>query len=112
VRAQEEHEAEQLLEDARLIEEAGAFAIVLEKIPSSLAETVTAQLSIPTIGIGAGSSCDGQVLVINDILGLNRAFHPRFVRRYADLGTVIEDAVRQYVEDVKSRSFPSADESY
>ncbi|MBM3423633.1 MAG: 3-methyl-2-oxobutanoate hydroxymethyltransferase [Chlorobi bacterium] len=112
VRAQEEHEAEQLLEDARLIEEAGAFAIVLEKIPSSLAETVTAQLSIPTIGIGAGSSCDGQVLVINDILGLNRAFRPRFVRRYADLGTVIEDAVRQYVEDVKSRSFPSADESY
>ncbi|MEE9904695.1 3-methyl-2-oxobutanoate hydroxymethyltransferase [Chlorobium sp.] len=112
VRAQEEHEAEQLIEDARLIEEAGAFAIVLEKIPSSLAETVTAQLSIPTIGIGAGSSCDGQVLVINDILGLNRAFRPRFVRRYADLGTVIEDAVRQYVEDVKSRSFPSADESY
>lgn len=112
VRAQEEHEAEQLIEDARLIEEAGAFAIVLEKIPSALAETVTAQLSIPTIGIGAGSSCDGQVLVINDILGLNRAFRPRFVRRYADLGTVIEDAVRQYVEDVKSKSFPSVDESY
>ncbi|MCF8215710.1 MAG: 3-methyl-2-oxobutanoate hydroxymethyltransferase [Chlorobium sp.] len=112
VRAQEEHEAEQLLEDARLIEEAGAFAIVLEKIPSALAETVTAQLSIPTIGIGAGQSCDGQVLVINDILGLNRAFHPRFVRRYADLGAVIEDAVRHYVDDVKSGSFPDSGESY
>ncbi|MBN1278429.1 MAG: 3-methyl-2-oxobutanoate hydroxymethyltransferase [Chlorobiaceae bacterium] len=112
VRAQEEHEAEQLLEDARLIEEAGAFAIVLEKIPSALAETVTAQLSIPTIGIGAGQSCDGQVLVINDIFGLNRAFHPRFVRRYADLGAVIEDAVRHYVDDVKSGSFPDSGESY
>jgi 3-methyl-2-oxobutanoate hydroxymethyltransferase len=112
VRAQEEHEAEQLLEDARLIEEAGAFAIVLEKIPSALAKTVTVQLSIPTIGIGAGQSCDGQVLVINDILGLNRAFHPRFVRRYADLGAVIEDAVRHYVDDVKSGSFPDSGESY
>ncbi|MGB0130354.1 3-methyl-2-oxobutanoate hydroxymethyltransferase [Chlorobium sp.] len=112
VRAQEEREAEQLLEDARLIEEAGAFAIVLEKIPSKLAETVTRQLSIPTIGIGAGGSCDGQVLVINDILGLNREFHPRFVRRYADLDEVIENAVMRYVEDVRSGSFPSADESY
>lgn len=112
VRAQENQEAEQLLEDARLIEEAGAFAIVLEKIPSKLAETVTRQLSIPTIGIGAGPACDGQVLVINDILGLNREFHPRFVRRYAELGAVIESAVRQYVDDVKSMSFPSADESY
>ncbi|MBM3162203.1 MAG: 3-methyl-2-oxobutanoate hydroxymethyltransferase [Chlorobi bacterium] len=112
VRAEEEHEAEQLIEDARLIEEAGAFAIVLEKIPSQLAQTVTSQLSIPTIGIGAGLSCDGQVLVINDILGLNREFHPRFVRRYADLGALIENAVRQYVDDVKSKSFPSVDESY
>ena len=112
VRAEEEHEAEQLIEDARLIEEAGAFAIVLEKIPSQLAETVTRQLSIPTIGIGAGPSCDGQVLVINDILGLDREFHPRFVRRYAELGVVIENAVRQYVNDVKSMSFPAPDESY
>lgn len=112
VRAQEEREAEQLIEDARLIEEAGAFAIVLEKIPSKLAETVTRQLSIPTIGIGAGDACDGQVLVINDILGLDREFHPRFVRRYAELGTLIEGAVKQYVSDVKSASFPSPDESY
>jgi len=112
VRAQEEREAEQLLEDAKLIEQAGAFAIVLEKIPSKLAEEVTAQLTIPTIGIGAGPSCDGQVLVINDILGLNREFRPRFVRRYAELDAIIDGAVRQYVDDVKSGSFPSSDESY
>jgi 3-methyl-2-oxobutanoate hydroxymethyltransferase len=112
VRAQEEREAEQLLEDARILEESGAFAIVLEKIPSALAEEVTSSLTIPTIGIGAGVACDGQVLVINDILGLNREFHPRFVRQYADLNSVIEEAVRQYVEDVRESSFPSADESY
>ncbi|NTU97178.1 MAG: 3-methyl-2-oxobutanoate hydroxymethyltransferase [Chlorobiaceae bacterium] len=112
VRAREESEAEQLLEDARIVEQAGAFAVVLEKIPKKLAAEVTASLTIPTIGIGAGIECDGQVLVINDILGLNREFHPRFVRRYADLNTVIDDAVRQYVSDVKARSFPSADESY
>ncbi|ACD90576.1 MAG: 3-methyl-2-oxobutanoate hydroxymethyltransferase [Chlorobium limicola] len=112
VRAQEGREAEQLLEDAKLIEQAGAFAVVLEKIPSKLAEEVTAQLTIPTIGIGAGSSCDGQVLVINDILGLNREFRPRFVRRYAELDAIIDGAVRQYVDDVKSGNFPSPDESY
>jgi len=112
VRAQEGREAEQLLEDAKLIEQAGAFAIVLEKIPSKLAEEVTAQLTIPTIGIGAGPFCDGQVLVINDILGLNREFRPRFVRRYAELDAIIDGAVRQYVDDVKSGSFPSPDESY
>ena len=112
VRAQEEREAEQLLEDAKIIEEAGAFAIVLEKIPSALAVEVTRSLTIPTIGIGAGVACDGQVLVINDILGLNREFHPRFVRQYADLNTVIEHAVKQYVEDVRSGNFPSPDESY
>ena len=112
VRAQEEREAEQLLEDAKIIEEAGAFAIVLEKIPSALAVEVTRSLTIPTIGIGAGVACDGQVLVINDILGLNREFHPRFVRQYADLNTAIEDAARQYVEDVRQTNFPTPDESY
>ena len=112
VRAQEEIEAEQLMEDAVILEKAGAFAIVLEKIPSALAASVTRSLSIPTIGIGAGVECDGQVLVINDILGLNREFHPRFVRQYADLNTVIEHAVKQYVEDVRSGNFPSPDESY
>jgi len=112
VRAQEEREAEQLLEDARILEESGAFAVVLEKIPSALAAEVTRLLTIPTIGIGAGAGCDGQVLVINDILGLNREFHPRFVRKYADLNTVIEGAVRQYVEDVRQVNFPSSDESY
>ncbi|TLU82741.1 MAG: 3-methyl-2-oxobutanoate hydroxymethyltransferase [Chlorobium sp.] len=112
VRAREEREAEQLLEDARIVEESGAFAVVLEKIPTDLAAQVTGMLTIPTIGIGAGVECDGQVLVINDILGLNREFHPRFVRRYADLNTIIENAARQYVQDVRERSFPSSEESY
>ena len=112
VRAQEGMEAAQLLEDARVLEEAGAFAIVLEKIPSALAAEVTSSLTIPTIGIGAGAECDGQVLVINDILGLNREFHPRFVRRYTDLNTVIENVVRQYVHDVREKEFPTADECY
>ncbi|MBV5303520.1 MAG: 3-methyl-2-oxobutanoate hydroxymethyltransferase [Chlorobium sp.] len=112
VRAQEEKEAEELLEDVVILEKAGAFAIVLEKIPSALAAEATRSLTIPTIGIGAGVECDGQVLVINDILGLNREFHPRFVRQYADLNAVIEQAARQYVDDVRRRDFPSADESY
>ncbi|NTW57351.1 MAG: 3-methyl-2-oxobutanoate hydroxymethyltransferase [Chlorobiaceae bacterium] len=112
VRAQEEREAEQLLEDARIVEESGAFAVVLEKIPSKLAAEVTRSLTIPTIGIGAGAGCDGQVLVVNDILGLDREFHPRFVRQYADLSTVIGNVVGQYVRDVKDGVFPSSDESY
>ncbi|NTW52931.1 MAG: 3-methyl-2-oxobutanoate hydroxymethyltransferase [Chlorobiaceae bacterium] len=112
VRAQEDAEARQLMEDARILEEAGAFAIVLEKIPSAFAGEVSRSLTIPTIGIGAGPECDGQVLVINDMLGLSTEFRPRFVRRYADLATIIEEAVRQYVKDVKSNSFPSEDESY
>ncbi|MBN1928110.1 MAG: 3-methyl-2-oxobutanoate hydroxymethyltransferase [Chlorobiaceae bacterium] len=112
VRAKEGDEAEQLMEDARILEESGAFAIVLEKIPSKLAGQVSRSLTIPTIGIGAGPECDGQVLVINDMLGLNTEFHPRFVRRYADLSPVIEQAVRDYVSDVRSNSFPSEDESY
>ncbi len=112
VRAQEDAEARQLMEDAKILEEAGAFAIVLEKIPSAFAGEVSRSLTIPTIGIGAGPECDGQVLVINDMLGLSTEFRPRFVRRYADLSSVIEEAVRQYVRDVKSNSFPSEDESY
>jgi len=112
VRAKEGDEAEQLMEDARILEESGAFAIVLEKIPSKLAGEVSRSLTIPTIGIGAGPECDGQVLVINDMLGLNTEFHPSFVRRYADLSSVIEKAVQSYVADVRANSFPWEDESY
>jgi 3-methyl-2-oxobutanoate hydroxymethyltransferase len=112
VRAQEDAEARQLVEDAKILEEAGAFAVVLEKIPSALAGEVSRSLTIPTIGIGAGPECDGQVLVINDMLGLSTEFRPRFVRRYADLASVIEGAVRQYVEDVRQNGFPTLDESY
>jgi 3-methyl-2-oxobutanoate hydroxymethyltransferase len=112
VRAQEEEEAVQLMEDAKILEEAGAFGIVLEKIPSTLAGQVSRSLTIPTIGIGAGPECDGQVLVINDMLGLSTEFHPRFVRRYADLASVIERAVQEYVADVRRNSFPAEDESY
>lgn len=111
VRAREEQEAEELLRDAKLLEEAGAFALVLEKIPADLAAEVTASISIPTIGIGAGA-CDGQVLVINDMLGLSTEFHPRFVRRYAELDRVIFDAVSRYVDDVRGGTFPGEDESY
>ena len=112
VRAKEEAEAEKLMADARLLEEAGCFALVLEKIPAALAAKVTATLSIPTIGIGAGGACDGQVLVMQDMLGLNRGFSPKFLRRYADLGTVVIDSVGQYVADVKSSDFPNENEQY
>ncbi len=112
VRAREQKEADELLRDARLLDEAGAFALVLEKIPAALAAEVTRSISIPTIGIGAGQACDGQVLVINDMLGLNTEFHPRFVRKYADLDTVMHDAVGRYVDDVKKRGFPGEEESY
>ncbi|MCH8568651.1 MAG: 3-methyl-2-oxobutanoate hydroxymethyltransferase [Balneolales bacterium] len=112
VRATEDAEAELLMEDALRLQEAGCFAIVLEKIPSSLSQKVTESLSIPTIGIGAGPHCDGQVLVLHDMLGLNKDFHPRFLRRYADLHTDIVHAVGRYVEDVKSRDFPNKKEQY
>ena len=112
VRATEESEAEQLRRDARLLEEAGCFAIVLEKIPAPLAAEVTAELSIPAIGIGAGVDCDGQVLVTHDMLGLTTEFNPRFVRRYARLHDVITEAVQRYISDVRSRQFPSIEESY
>ena len=112
VRGTDVKEAETLVEDARLLEEAGCFAVVLEKIPAALAKRVTESLSIPTIGIGAGNACDGQVLVINDLLGLNKDFSPRFIRRYADLQTVITSAVNQYHSDVKKGLFPDESEQY
>jgi len=112
VRARDPEEADQLRDDARALEEAGCFAIVLEKIPAELAAEVTEALSIPTIGIGAGAGTDGQVLVSHDALGLSTDFNPRFVRRYAELEDTITDAIGDYVTDVRSRSFPSEDESY
>jgi 3-methyl-2-oxobutanoate hydroxymethyltransferase len=112
VRARDEAEAEQLRKDAKALEEAGCFAIVLEKIPADLAKEVTESLSIPTIGIGAGAATDGQVLVSHDALGLSTDFNPRFVRRYAELEATITDAIGDYVDDVRSRSFPDESESY
>lgn len=112
VRAREEAEADALRADAKRLEEAGCFAVVLEKIPAELGAEVTASLSIPTIGIGAGDQTDGQVLVSHDALGLSTDFEPRFVRRYARLDETIIDAVGAYVSDVRDRSFPDEDESY
>lgn len=112
VRAKDEAEAEKLVADAHLLEEAGCFAIVLEKIPAALAGRVASELHIPIIGIGAGSQVDGQVLVVNDMLGMNKGFSPKFLRRYADLHTVMTDAIGQYVSDVKTRTFPDENEQY
>lgn len=112
VRAKGDEEAEQLKRDAKQLEEAGCFALVLEKIPAGLAKEVTASLSIPTIGIGAGVNCDGQVLVSHDALGLTTDFNPRFVRHYAELAEVIDEAVQAYIDDVRAARFPSEDESY
>ena len=112
VRAKEEAEAQKLIEDARMLEELGCFALVLEKIPAALAERVSKEISIPTIGIGAGGGCDGQVLVLQDMLGVNKGFSPKFLRRYADLGTVINNALLQYIDDVKSGDFPNENEQY
>ena len=111
-RAREEAEAEKLVRDAHLLSRAGCFGIVLEKIPAALAARVTGEVPVPTIGIGAGGGCDGQVLVIHDMLGINKGFSPRFLRRYADLHTAMTDAVTQYVGDVKSGSFPNTQEQY
>ncbi len=105
-------EEEEIMTDAKAIEDAGAFAIVLEKMPAPLAEKITAQLEIPTIGIGAGAGCDGQILVTPDMLGLNVDFHPRFVRHYESLAEKITAAVKKYIEDVKEKKFPSDEESY
>ena len=112
VRAKEEAEAAKLVRDAHLLSDAGCFGIVLEKIPAALAARVTSEISAPTIGIGAGNGCDGQVLVIHDMLGINKGFSPRFLRRYADLYTVMSDAVSQYITDVKSCDFPIGQEQY
>lgn len=112
VRAKEEAEADKLLEDALALEKAGCFALVLEKIPASLAKKVSDALAIPVIGIGAGQGVDGQVLVLHDMLGMNHNFNPRFLRRYANLDTVIHDAVSHYVSDVKELKFPTDQESY
>ncbi len=112
VRAKEEAEAKKLLDDARLLTECGCFGIVLEKIPASLAKKVSESIQIPTIGIGAGPDCDGQVLVMQDMLGITKEFKPRFLRRYADLDTVITKAVTSYVSDVKAKDFPNEDEKY
>ena len=112
VRATEDEEAQALIDDAKALEKAGCFSIVLEKIPANLAAKVTAAISIPTIGIGAGAECDGQVLVVHDMLGLNKEFKPRFLRRYADLDSNITEAVQQYISDIKSGDFPNEDEEY
>ncbi|MBE7172717.1 MAG: 3-methyl-2-oxobutanoate hydroxymethyltransferase [Williamsia sp.] len=112
VRAKEEAEAEKLKQDARLLQEAGCFAIVLEKIPAQLAREVSESLSIPTIGIGAGRFCDGQVLVMHDMLGINTEFKPRFLRQYLNLNEQVNQAVKQYITDVKSADFPSEHEQY
>jgi len=111
VRAKEETEAAKLMEDAKLLEECGCFALVLEKIPASLAEHVAKILRIPVIGIGAGS-VDGQVLVMQDMLGITQEFKPRFLRRYADLNSVVTTAVSKYIDDVKSSAFPNPEEKY
>ena len=112
VRAKEEAEAEKLVRDAHLLSDAGCFACVLEKIPAALAARVSQEIQIPTIGIGAGGACDGQVLVIHDMLGINKEFSPRFLRRYADLHTVMTDAVTGYIRDVKEGDFPNEKEQY
>jgi 3-methyl-2-oxobutanoate hydroxymethyltransferase len=112
VRAKEEEEAAQLLHDAKLLQELGCFSVVFEKIPSKLAKKVTEELSIPTIGIGAGADVSGQVLVIHDLLGITHEFNPRFLRRYLNLYDEIKGAVGQYIKDVKSGDFPNDKEQY
>jgi 3-methyl-2-oxobutanoate hydroxymethyltransferase len=112
VRAKEEEEAKKLCEDALLLQELGCFGFVLEKIPAHLAKIVSQSVLIPTIGIGAGGDCDGQVLVIHDLLGITKDFHPRFLRRYLNLYDDIKGAVEKYVDDVKSKDFPNEKEQY
>jgi 3-methyl-2-oxobutanoate hydroxymethyltransferase len=112
VRAREEEEAQKLRTDAVKLQELGCFGVVLEKIPAQLAKEVTESVSIPTIGIGAGKYCDGQVLVIHDMLGINKGFRPRFLRQYADLNNVMNSAFKGYIADVKAASFPNDSEQY
>ena len=111
-RAQDEAEATRLLADAKVLAEIGCFGIVLEKIPATLAAKVTQSINVPTIGIGGGGACSGQVLVLHDMLGLNREFKPKFLRVYNNLGEQIIDSVGNYISDVKSGDFPNADEQY
>src|SRR5690554_6516520 len=112
VRAKEEEEAEQLKQDARLLERIGCFSIVLEKVPAKLAQEVAEKVSIPVIGIGAGGGVDGQVLVMHDMIGMTHEFNPRFLRRYLDLYTDMKNAFESYISDVKSGDFPNKDEQY
>lgn len=112
VRAKEEAEAEKLISDAKLLEELGAFSVVMEKIPAQLAKKVTESISIPTIGIGAGANCDGQVLVVHDMLGMTHEFKPKFLRQYLNLYDEITNAVQKYVSDVKNVDFPNENEQY
>jgi 3-methyl-2-oxobutanoate hydroxymethyltransferase len=112
VRAKEEAEAQKLLEDAKLLDECGCFGLVLEKIPADLAKKVSQSIDIPTIGIGAGPDTDGQVLVMQDMLGITKEFKPRFLRRYADLHATVTDAVKRYVSDIKAKDFPNQEEKY
>ena len=112
VRAKEEAEAEKLISDAKLLAETGCFSVVLEKVPAALAEKVSKAIAVPTIGIGAGNYTDGQILVVDDMLGKTRGFSPRFLRRYADLNTVMTDAIGNYITDVKNSDFPNESESY
>lgn len=112
VRAKDEEEANKLKSDAKLLETIGCFGLVLEKIPAALAQEVSANISIPTIGIGAGHDTDGQVLVSHDMLGINKGFSPRFLRRYADLYETVLGATQQYIADVKAVSFPNDQEQY
>src|SRR5690606_23489985 len=111
-RAKEEAEAQKLKTDAKLLEEAGCFAMVLEKIRASLAKEVSESLTVPTIGIGAGKYCDGQVLVMHDMLGINTEFKPRFLRKYLNMEEQVTGAIQQYISDVKSQDFPNDEEQY
>ena len=112
VRAKQEEEAEQLINDAKMLEKVGCFSLVLEKVPAKLAEKISKKISIPVIGIGAGRNVDGQVLVIHDMLGMSKEFNPRFLRRYSDLNQIITDAVSKYSTEVKSEDFPNKEEQY
>ena len=112
VRAKEDMEAEQLRKDAKMLDEIGCFSVVFEKIPAQLATEVSKSIHCPTIGIGAGSGCDGQVLVLPDMLGITQEFSPRFLRRYLNMGEQMNSAIQQYVKDVRSRDFPNAEEQY
>lgn len=112
VQGREDEQRQQIIEDAMILEESGACAIVLEKVPSMLSREISEKIAIPTIGIGAGESCDGQVLVINDILGIDKDFSPKFIKKYANLHMTIKDAVESFDREVKSRAFPSATHSY